>query len=336
MSNIDHRPIEGYDVIGDVHGHLEPLLGLLRQMGYAEVDGAWQHPTRQAVFVGDLVDRGTHQVELIRLVQAMIAAGSAQMVIGNHEYNAVAWYTPVPGDPIRHCRARDHKNRDQHEAFLAQVGEQSALHAELVEWFCTLPLWLELELGDARLRVVHACWDDSSMDVLRPLLSPNGTLTHDAVVATSVKHSPEYEALEVVLKGPEIPLGGAVYTDKGGHPRRKARRRWWDPTATTVRTAALIPPGSLTPDGKPFPELPDTPVPVIGSPDDVPVIVGHYWCMPPLELWSPTVACVDYSVAGKGPMVAYRWSGESVLTVDHYEVFPVHHPSTEDNNEPGE
>jgi hypothetical protein len=28
---------------------------------------------------------------------------------------------------------------------------------------------------------------------------------------------------------------------------------------------------------------------------------------------SPTRACVDYSAARKGPLVAYRWDGEPVL-----------------------
>jgi hypothetical protein len=28
------RPMSGYDVIGDIHGHADKLIGLLRQMGY--------------------------------------------------------------------------------------------------------------------------------------------------------------------------------------------------------------------------------------------------------------------------------------------------------------
>jgi hypothetical protein len=172
------------------------------------------------------------------------------------------------------------------------------------------------------------------MRVLAPLLSPTGSLTVDAVVATSVKDSPEYDALEVVLKGPEIDMGGLVYLDKGGHERGRARRRWWDPHATTLRTAALVPPGSKAPGGVPFAGLPDTPVDALGRyTDPVPVIVGHYWCDGPLELFDPLVACVDYSVAKNGPLVAYRWSGESVLTTDHYVACPVAHPDQDDNDE---
>ena len=335
MNRTTDETLQGYDVIGDVHGHLHALEGLLARLEYARIGGSWQHPSRQAIFVGDLIDRGSHQVEVARLVQRMVATGAAQIVLGNHEYNALAWATPIPGDGDRFCRKHNARNRDQHAEFLKQVGEGSALHAELLDWFRELPLWLELSLGDARLRVVHACWSQPAIDRLATMLSPTRSLTNDAVVATSVHGSAMYDALEVVLKGPEVDLDGLTYLDKGGHERRKARRRWWDPTATTLRSSALIPGGSRTPDGKPFPVLPDTEVDPFGRyDDDVPVIVGHYWCQAPLELYSSLVACVDYSVARNGPLVAYRWSGESKLSVEHYVAHPVAHPGTEDSTAP--
>ncbi|MEY4339105.1 MAG: hypothetical protein RLZ14_955 [Actinomycetota bacterium] len=328
---------EGYDIIGDIHGHLGPLRDLLHTMGYREVDRTWHHPTRTAVFVGDLVDRGQHQVEVLELAQRMVAAGTARMVIGNHEYNAVAWHTPVVEGGDEFCRPHSEKNHRQHTVFLEKVVEGSPTHQRFLEWFCTLPLWLELELGGARLRVVHACWNEAEMHTLEPLLDPDRSLNLQAVRATSVKHSPAYEALETVLKGPEIDLGGLCYLDKGGIPRRKARRRWWDPTATTLRRAALIPRGALTPDRDPFPELPDTPIDPLGQYDGAaPVVVGHYWEQIPVALYSPKVACVDYSVAGTGPLVAYRWSGEATLDAANYVVQPVRHPHADDNLEPGD
>ena len=44
------------------------------------------------------------------------------------------------------------KNRKQHAAFLAEVEGKPALHAEIIDWCLTLPLWLELP----DLLVVHA------------------------------------------------------------------------------------------------------------------------------------------------------------------------------------
>ncbi|MBU6314944.1 MAG: metallophosphoesterase [Acidobacteria bacterium] len=339
----DGRTVEGYDVIGDLHGHLRALEGLLADMGYTCTDGVWSHPSRVAVFVGDLVDRGAQQVGLVQTVMRMVQAGTALVTIGNHEYNAVAWNTPFvcppeSTDPRPHrdyCRNHDQKNHGQHKAFLDQVGEGSPTHEEFVEWFSSLPLWLDLQLGEARLRVVHACWHEESMDVLRGLM-PDGHLTTDAVVATSVKYSPEYEALEVVLKGPEVDMGDFWYVDHGGTPRHKARLRWWDTSATTLDKLALVPRNAKTPQGDPFPPLPATPVhDVPRYTGDVPVIVGHYWEKVPVALYNEKVASTDYSLAKDGPAVAYRWGGEQVLTPDNYFVHWVGHPDSGDVRDPG-
>jgi protein phosphatase len=76
-----------FDVIGDVHGCATELEQLLATLGYAtDAAGAWRHPEgRKAVFVGDLVDRGPRIVDTLRLVMAMVAAGSALAVPGNHD-----------------------------------------------------------------------------------------------------------------------------------------------------------------------------------------------------------------------------------------------------------
>ena len=77
---------KGYDVIGDVHGCAAELTVLLDRLGYQvnPSSGAYEHPTRQAVFVGDLVDRGPAQLEVLRIVKGMVDAGSAQIVMVNH------------------------------------------------------------------------------------------------------------------------------------------------------------------------------------------------------------------------------------------------------------
>jgi len=317
---MDDTSVTGYDIIGDVHGHVVPLRVLLASMGYLLRDGVWSHPTRRAVFVGDLVDRGAHQVEVVELVRAMVEAGTAQIVMGNHEYNAVAWATRDPDTPGAFLRGHNERHRRQHQTFLDQVGENSPLHDEFVDWFRTLPLWVELSLGDARLRVVHACWHPDSMAALSAVLTPDRTLTPEGWVASSRKHSAEYDAIEVLLKGPEVSLAeGLSYVDKDGTVRTKARVKWWVPSADTLRAGTKLPDGSKGADGQPMQELPEVPFHhTVKCPDDVPVVVGHYWEQVPAIPWSNTVACVDYSVARSGPLVAYRWSGEATLDRDNY------------------
>ncbi len=81
-----------FDVIGDVHGCRAELEALLTDLGYELTSdergrpiGA-RHPAgRQAVFVGDLVDRGPDTPGVLRLVIGMVREGNALCVPGNHE-----------------------------------------------------------------------------------------------------------------------------------------------------------------------------------------------------------------------------------------------------------
>ena len=298
---------EAFDVIGDVHGQHEKLVALLRHLGFELREGAWRHPGRRAIFVGDLIDRGPQQVATVNLVRAMVDAGSARCVLGNHEFNAISWCTP---DPLRpgHFLRDHHKpgNRAQHQAFLAEV-EGLALHREFVAWFKTLPLWLDLP----GLRVVHACWHQESMDVMRAWLGPGDALTEAAIVRANTPGDAVFEAVEVICKGPEIPLPhGADFVDKDGKRRQAVRVRWWLPEARSFRDAAIVPQGD---EGR---------IPALALPGEwqghacagPPVLFGHYWFTGAPTVISPRFACLDWSVAKGGPLVAYRWDGETELS----------------------
>src|SRR5207248_1292743 len=88
----DHGP---FDITGDVHGCCDELEELLARLGYAATStvaglGGWtpvyMHAEgRKAVFLGDLVDRGPRILDTVRLVRAMVDAGSALCVPGNHD-----------------------------------------------------------------------------------------------------------------------------------------------------------------------------------------------------------------------------------------------------------
>jgi polynucleotide kinase-phosphatase len=84
-----------FDIIGDVHGCSAELRTLLTQLGWQlEYDGRTAvgavHPAgRQAVFVGDLVDRGPDTPGVLRLVMGMVKTGNALCVSGNHEAKLV-------------------------------------------------------------------------------------------------------------------------------------------------------------------------------------------------------------------------------------------------------
>lgn len=314
--------MNGYDVIGDVHGCAEELEALLAQLGYAVRDGAYRHPDRTAIFVGDLIDRGPAQLRVLQIVKAMVETGSARMVLGNHEFNALAYATEWPRGSGKYLRPHDDpgnpdaaKNERQHAEFLKQVTGQA--RAEYLAWFRTQPLWLDL----GGIRVVHACWHEASMAVL----GDGRISTDEQLLRASTKGDPMYEAVETLLKGPEISLvehGQPPYLDKDGHSRGAARLRWWNGTATTLADLAEISSTFTTQHGDPYPPLPDIEVSQDYVYDEqIPVFYGHYWRQgEPQHLhdWTDYAACVDFSAVKGGALTAYRWSGETRIDPAHY------------------
>lgn len=262
-----------YDLIGDIHGHAEPLRSLLLSLGYREQGGVWRHPHRKVIFLGDFVDRGPEQVEVVAIARNMVEAGTALAVMGNHEFNAVAWATPDPNYPGEYLRPHSDKNRKQHDAFLSQFGENSELHHDAVQWFRSLPLYLDLP----GLRVVHACWHDPSFLKLQACLDGANKVKESAWPVLASKGNEFYEALEVILKGMEVPLpDGAWFQDKDGHPRYHARMRWWwelrAGTPVSWRDLAMLPADQIE-------QIPHIPAPedlIPGYCDDI----GIAWTWP--------------------------------------------------------
>ena len=302
-----------YDIIGDIHGQAQKLEALLVNMGYAfDVErGCWAHPTRIALFVGDFVDRGPEQLRTLQIVRAMVENGTAKAVMGNHEFNAIAWFEVDPLNPTQHLRKHTEKNFHQHQRFLEEVGDGSALHEYWVKWFYTLPLWL-----DEDVRLIHACWHTPSMEMLAPMLGANNTLTPALVEKASRKGQPEFVAVELLCKGMEVDLpAGAVFVDKQGISRTQTRTAWWDETRTTYKQASLVNPELAA-------QLPDEPIPLhslVNYDNQKPLFFGHYWMTGAPRILSNTLCCVDYSAAiGEHPLVGYRFDGERVLSVEKF------------------
>ena len=316
-----------YDIIGDIHGHASALEALLADMGYRVQGGAWQHPGRTAVFVGDFIDRGPRQVNAVDIVKRMVDAGSARAIMGNHEFNAIAWFTPDQhGDYLRphHSQKFGDKNYRQHQEFLNEVNG-TPKHREIIDWFLTLPLWLDL----GGIRVVHACWHQPFMEYLSDGYLDDSNRLPAGLMADATREPADeaekdtaepsvFKAIEALTKGIEIPLPeGHSFKDKDGHERWRVRTRWWDAEAVTYRRAALL--GDAQREA-----LPDDPVPshaCIGQGGGSPLFFGHYWFTGTPLLLSSKVACLDYSIAKGGKLVAYRWDGEEELDASKFHWF---------------
>ncbi len=302
----------GYDVIGDIHGQADKLEALFRKLGYVQRTSGWVPPQdRQAVFLGDLIDRGPEQVKVVNIVRSMIDAGHARSVMGNHEFNAIGYATPRRDLPGEFLRQHSPKNLSQHTEFLRQVGQGSTRHHELVDWFKSLPPMLDL----GGIRVVHAWWHQPHIDVVASRLSLRHGMDDDFVQEAYIEGSSEWQAMEGLTKGLEIGLpAGYSFVDHGGVERRKVRTKWWHEDPRTYRDVAIVGDGQNH-------RVPDRPLPnnYAGAPvAGAPVFIGHYWMTGRPELQSPKVACLDYSAAKDGPLVAYRWDGERELNAQHF------------------
>lgn len=302
-----------YDFIGDIHGYADHLKALLSKLGYRLKSGVYQHPSRKAIFLGDLIDRGPQQVETVNIVRSMVDAGNALIVVGNHEYNAVAYMTPDPDSPGEFLRPHTASNDRQHRTFLDQVGEGSSLHMEMVAWFKGLPIYLD----EPGFRAVHACWHGELIKDLAPYLDASNALRSDCWVPASRKGTDVYDAIETVLKGLEVSLPpGVSYLDADGNSRTKTRTKWWLEHAETYHQALLVPKNIQD-------RIPHDPLPAsarLRYDQSRPLFIGHYWMSGRPTLLNDHMVCLDYSI-GKGDssgiLCAYRWDGEKALIAEN-------------------
>ena len=298
------------DVIGDVHGYAEKLVGLLQQLGYVHNGQHFVPPAgHRALFIGDLIDRGSQQVATLEIVFAMLDADVADAVMGNHEYNALAFATPDPDNNSQYLRSHNEIHTRQHEAFLAEILFGSDAHQYWLQRLYELPLWLETDYAC----FVHACWDVDSMAILQPLLTQSNCLTPHGLIATSREDSAAFDALERVLKGVETPLpNGLVMVDKEGTERTRVRVRWWLDALNTrsIHEVARAPLSALA----------QIPKDALAENIDFalkthkPVFVGHYWLTGTPEPLSAQIVCTDYSAAvDSGHLTCYQLDSEQPL-----------------------
>lgn len=293
-----------YDIIGDIHGHADQLSQLLEKLGYEKENDIYQQTGHQAIFVGDFIDRGPGQKAVIEIVRPMIDSKKALAVMGNHEFNAICYHTANNEKTCGYLRCHSAGNTKQHKAFLKEYPLAAQETNELIEWFKTLPLFLELD----DFRVVHACWDQQIIDGLKQnnKLTQDNCLVGDYYQEASTKGSELYQDIEVILKGKEVELPeGISFNDKDGNERHEIRIKWWDESLETYQQASVSDIPSL--NNSPAINIPKENK-IVGYPnEDKPVFFGHYWFTGTPGSIKNNVACLDYSVAFGGPLIAYRW-----------------------------
>lgn len=297
-----------YHIIGDVHGYASFLKKLLKKLGYKKnKSNKYYHPKGfKVIFVGDYIDRGKEEESTIEIVKEVVESDCGIALMGNHEYNAICYATPTAQG---YLRQHTEKNTYQHQAFLDEYPFGSKKYKEAIEWFKTLPIYFE----DKGIRVIHAAWSTKDIEKVQPFLNKNNTIK-DSLLLEIEKEGEIYNSMETLLKGVEYELpNGMVWKDKDGIERNTMRFNWFKPVEkVTYKNCALSIPEYV--------DLPD--IEIVGGVEPYNekevVFFGHYWMIGEPKPQTEKTACVDYSVAKKGILVAYEWSGESILKKENF------------------
>ncbi|HEY0453341.1 metallophosphoesterase family protein [Actinophytocola sp.] len=129
-------------VVGDVHGHLDELLGALADAGLVDDEANWSGGDTHLWFLGDFVDRGPDGIGVIDLVMRLSAeaaegGGHVEALLGNHEILLLGMHrfgdTEVPSDFGPRSFARSWEMNG------GQTTDQEAVTDEHIEWLSSRP-----------------------------------------------------------------------------------------------------------------------------------------------------------------------------------------------------
>jgi len=311
----------GFDIIGDIHGCALSLEALLKRLGYrsdsrgaggkAFEDKVYYHPSRQAVFTGDIIDRGARIREALHLVKNMVDTGSAHCVMGNHEYNALAYTTETLDSAQyelpQYVREHNLQYQQQISSTLRQFEGHEQQWLLFLKWMYSLPAFLELD----GFRVVHACWDEALIERFK---TDKRVIDRQWIQETADQNSFAAHFMNRLTRGTGIQLPDGRHIDSSdGRKRRFFRTKFWSSNPQILQDVVYQP--------DPLPE--DLAVTSLSQKQKqsllhydetaVPVFFGHYWLSGQPSVQSTNVACLDYSAVKNGRLAAYRFDGECKL-----------------------
>jgi hypothetical protein len=312
---IDSR--RGYDIIGDIHGCADVLKRLLSRLGYRRVGGVWQHRQRQAIFLGDIIDRGPQIRESLEIVRLMVEHGHAHCIMGNHEYYALAWHTAAPlGNSQLFVRDHNQRSADIWQATAEAFAPYPQEWKDYLGWFAQLPLFLD----GGRFRAVHACWDKRLIAGVRQCFG-DGVVSREFLQASAEPDSFACQAFNRLLRGINLPLPqGLTVAGQDGLTRSTYRARFWHEEQDPQTYAEL----AFQPDPIPA-NVAGLRLPrgfyrnlVQHLATDPLLFVGHYWREGHPAPIRHNLACLDYSAVNGGRLVAYRLDDELLLRPENF------------------
>lgn len=234
----------------------------------------------------------------------MVEQGNALAIMGNHELNAIFYH--LKDDLGKFYKKRPLYRLALNHTLLEFTNNQDELKNHL-KWMRTLPLFLELD----GIRVVHACWKDKNIELIKSFFG-EGKLKKKLLRKVFENNSEIAKAVWETCKGVDfkLPKDLRIY-DTSGQARKSFRMKWW-----------------LNPEGKTFKEislesrfkLPKYTIPkeIIEYnepyPDNAPLtFFGHYCLNSKSGIQTENLCCVDSCISRNMKLMVYRWSGEKEL-----------------------
>lgn len=290
-----------YDIIGDIHGEAQALKQLLIKLGYEDTQGYYRHKDRQAIFLGDFINKGEDIQEVLSLAKNMTDHKAALAIVGNHELYLVGYFSKNKYG--KYIREHNTANTEQHQQTFASFRNNEVALQEYIAWIKTLPLYLELE----NCRIIHAFWHEKSVAYLQKKYPENclsDRLLHNLVQ----DNSREWDTLREILIGTKLKL-----PEEAGSELFKTK--WWK-INTSHRYFEL----ATNPDeakGNPAIDIPANAAEYNYPKNTKPLFFGHY-SLPGLPyLTGSNHCCLDFSLPDRALIPAYRWQGEQQLTAEH-------------------
>lgn len=282
------------DFIGDIHGHYTKLTRLLEKLGYwfnPETKLYFHPQNRKIVVLGDFINVGMQNEEVLSFLLRMHQTGNAYIISGNHEYFLALLYHKTLNNKSTFWY---YLQRDYFPLFIAFNNKKSKLE-EYIQWICQLPLFLDFN----KTKAVHAIWDEN----FYPFLSENNSVKK--MIEFIAVHPEHKENLNKIIMG----ITFKFKNEKSSKPVF-FRYKWWENDKDIPVSQMFMHKSEL------FPKALESEINMEQFKikfQQEPVFFGHFNLQGFPYLTSPTKCCLDFGGAKGGYLTSYRWDGEEIL-----------------------
>lgn len=282
------------DFIGDIHGHYSKFIQLLNKLGYSYNSqlNTYSHPeNRKLVVLGDFVNVGMQNNEVLACLQNMHNKGDAYIISGNHEYFLSLLY----------IKTLQNKNtlwyyiqRDYFPIYIEFVNKKELLYS-YIEWLLELPVFIDFD----KAKAIHAIWDESDIAFIKE---------HNSIkkMIDFIGQKPEFkDRLNKIIMG-------FTYKVKKLNTNKPIffRYKWWENIDNTPINQLFMHKSEHFPQQLEK-EINLESLKIITT--ELPVFFGHYNLQGFPYLTNPTKCCLDFGGAKGGYLTSYRWDGEELL-----------------------